>query len=120
MNAPQVINLLRLPASLDDIEWEEHSTHGREGARIHYLLRDEETAQRVALVHCRPGTRARPHIHQAHESILVLEGGFEDNFGRYEKGDLAVFPAGSCHGWTSPHGGLMYVVWGGPVVSVAD
>lgn len=119
MTSPRTVNLLQLPDSLDELEWEDHSSHGRQGARIHYLFRDEARGHRVALVHCRPGTHAKPHRHTGHESILVLEGGFQDDFGRYGKGDLAVFPAGSQHGWSSPQGGLMYVVWGGPVTSLA-
>ena len=76
MTSPRTVNLLQLPDSLDELEWEDHSSHGRQGARIHYLFRDEARGHRVALVHCRPGTHAKPHRHAGHESILVLEGGF--------------------------------------------
>lgn len=123
MNAPieihatKLVNLATLSQNLESLAWVEHSSHGRQGARIHYLYRNEQSGQQVALVHCRPGTQAMPHRHLGHESIFVLEGSFQDDAGRYGKGELVVFPEGSHHGWTSPEGGLMYVVWGGPVTA---
>ncbi|MHB1286690.1 MAG: cupin domain-containing protein [Leptospirales bacterium] len=50
-------------------------------------------ARNTALVHWDPGTHFMPHRHYGGEEILVLEGIFEDEHGRY--------PAGT---WTrSPH-----------------
>lgn len=116
---PQVVRLLTLPDDLDSLEWEEHSSHGRQGARIHLLYQCPEKGQKVALVHCRPGTTAKSHRHEGHESIYVIQGSFQDDFGIYSAGDLVVYPDGSEHGWCSPEGGVMYVVWGAPVHSVS-
>ncbi|WP_432721109.1 cupin domain-containing protein [Jeongeupia wiesaeckerbachi] len=115
MHLPKVVNLNALPDNLESLTWEAYSSHGREGARIHDLHRDADTGQRAALVHLQPGAQAQAHRHEDYESIYVLEGGFQDETGRYAKGDLVVYPAGSHHAWRSAEGGVMYIVWGGPV-----
>lgn len=49
------------------------------------------------LVRMAPGTRIPAHTHRGLECMLVLEGGFSDERGHYEVGDLILLPAGTTH-----------------------
>lgn len=54
-------------------------------------------AQNTALVHWEPGTFFNPHRHHGGEEILVLDGVFEDEHGRYPKGTWMRSPHLSLH-----------------------
>jgi anti-sigma factor ChrR (cupin superfamily) len=68
--------------------------------------------ERVRLVRLAPGTRIPHHEHPGGEEILVLEGAFEDEQGRYGKGTWLRNPPGSGHGMSSPDGCTLYVKTG--------
>lgn len=120
MQFPHSINLDEIIGNPDLIAWDEHVRFGRVGARIHCLYQDAVSGQRVALVHCRPGAHARLHLHNGHETFLVLDGTFHDESGIYAKGDLVVYRPGTKHAWHAPDGALIYAVWGGTVSTPID
>ncbi|MEL6258993.1 MAG: cupin domain-containing protein, partial [Pseudomonadota bacterium] len=72
----------------------------------------ETNAERVALVRWEPGTRFNSHRHWGGEEILVLEGVFEDEHGRYPKGSWLRSPHLSEHTPFSEEGALIYVKTG--------
>ena len=65
--------------------------------------------EHVALVRWAPGTVFRPHVHVGGEEILVLDGTFEDEFGRYPAGSWIRSPAMSRHHPFSREGCTLYV-----------
>lgn len=63
-----------------------------------------------ALVRWAPDTRFNTHIHMGGEEILVLEGVFQDEYGRYEQGSWLRNPRMSKHTpFTAAEGALIYV-----------
>jgi anti-sigma factor ChrR (cupin superfamily) len=70
----------------------------------------EHGSEHVAMVRWAPSTRFRPHRHWGGEEILVLDGVFEDEHGRYPKGTWLRSPHLSEHNpFTGPDGALIYV-----------
>jgi anti-sigma factor ChrR (cupin superfamily) len=57
----------------------------------------EFEAEHTALVRWAPGTQFNPHRHYGGEEIYVLEGVFEDEFGRYRAGTWMRSPHLSVH-----------------------
>ncbi|QEM80237.1 cupin domain-containing protein [Halomonas binhaiensis] len=115
---PTVLNLLGVSQEPDLINWSAHAQLGRNGARIHTLFECAESAQRIALIRCDAGASAAAHLHDGHETFLILDGDFEDENGVYLKGDLVIYPPGSTHAWKSSTGALIYATWGGKVSPV--
>ena len=73
----------------------------------------EHGPENVALVRWAPSTRFRPHHHWGGEEILVVEGVFEDEHGRYPKGTWLRSPHMSEHNpFTGTDGALIYVKTG--------
>lgn len=73
----------------------------------------EHGPESVALVQWAPSTRFRRHRHWGGEEILVLDGVFEDEHGRYPKGSWLRSPHLSEHDpYTGPDGALIYVKTG--------
>jgi len=72
----------------------------------------ERGFEHVALVKWQPGTEFTRHTHPGGEEILVLDGIFEDELGRYPKGTWLRNPPGSEHTPFSTEGGLIYVKTG--------
>jgi anti-sigma factor ChrR (cupin superfamily) len=72
----------------------------------------ERGRERVRLVKLAPGARLEPHQHAGGEEILVLDGGFEDELGRYPKGTWLRNPDGSAHQVRSETGCTIYVKTG--------
>lgn len=66
----------------------------------------------VALVRWQPGTRFPTHRHPGGEEILVLDGVFADEQGRYPKGSWLRNPPESQHSPFSDEGCLIYVKTG--------
>lgn len=66
----------------------------------------------IALVRWEPGTRFSTHRHWGGEEILVLEGVFEDEHGRYPAGSWLRNPHLSQHTPFSTEGCLIYVKTG--------
>lgn len=70
-------------------------------------------SENVALVHWAPNTQFNPHRHWGGEEILVLEGVFEDEHGRYPAGSWLRSPHLSQHTpFTREEGALIYVKTG--------
>lgn len=68
--------------------------------------------EQVALVRWEPGTRFTRHGHPGGEEILVLDGVFEDEHGRYPAGTWIRGPVGSAHAPFSTEGCTIYVKTG--------
>lgn len=117
---PQKVSFSDVPRLLDTVDWQDHSSQGRQGALIHYLYRSQQSGQSVALVRFKSQSSAPTHEHLGHESILVIEGGYEDEFGHHIAGDLVVYQPGSRHSWRSDTGAILYVVWGGATQLATD
>ena len=81
-----------------------------EGARVMPLHRHGR--ERVRLERLAPGTRLERHDHPGGEEILVLDGAFEDEHGRYMKGTWLRNPDGSAHAMLSPEGCMLLVKTG--------
>lgn len=66
---------------MTDVPWQPGLIDGLSVMPLH-----EFGTERVALVKWAPGTRFNSHTHFGGEEILVLDGVFEDEHGRYPKG----------------------------------
>jgi anti-sigma factor ChrR (cupin superfamily) len=69
-------------------------------------------SEQIALVRWRPGARFPGHAHPGGEEIFVLDGVFEDEFGRYPEGTWLRNPTGSQHTPFSEQGCTIYVKTG--------
>jgi putative transcriptional regulator len=67
------------------------------GAWYAELARDPWTGSVLLLGYLAPGRWLPAHLHLAQEDVLVLAGGFDDQQGRHEAGEYAIYPAGSAH-----------------------
>ncbi|WP_416140805.1 cupin domain-containing protein [Halomonas sp. HK25] len=66
--------------------------------------------EQVALVRWAPNTRFASHVHRGGEEILVLEGSFHDDHGRYPAGSWLRSPHQSRHApFTGEEGALLFV-----------
>jgi anti-sigma factor ChrR (cupin superfamily) len=84
-----------------------------EGLRVRPLYSQEGHPENVALVRWAPGTHFQGHTHWGGEEILVLEGEFCDEHGRYPEGTWIRSPHMSRHTPFSETGCLIYVRVGG-------
>ena len=67
------------------------------GARLATLLRDPLSGSALYAVHM-PARRIFPeHLHQGPEDVLVLAGGYADEFGDFEAGAFASYAPGTRH-----------------------
>ena len=76
--------------------------------------------QHTALVRWAPGTRFNPHRHYGGEEIYVLEGVFEDEFGRYAAGTWIRSPHLSAHCPFSNEGCTIFVKTGHLPLATTD
>jgi anti-sigma factor ChrR (cupin superfamily) len=83
------------------------------GLSVRPLYTDPQHPEQVALVRWQPGTRFQRHTHWGGEEILVLEGEFCDEHGRYGPGSWIRSPHRSVHEPWSDDGCLIYVRVGG-------
>jgi putative transcriptional regulator len=67
------------------------------GAWYAELARDPGTGSVLLLGYLAPGRWLPAHRHLAEEDVLVLAGGFDDQQGRHEAGEYAIYPVGSEH-----------------------
>ena len=84
-----------------------------EGLRVRPLYAQGGYPENVALVRWAPGTHFQRHTHWGGEEILVLEGEFADEHGRYPEGTWIRSPHLSQHTPFSETGCLIYVRVGG-------
>ncbi|SIO96889.1 cupin domain-containing protein [Vibrio spartinae] len=117
---PQILNLFDVEKLRKEINWEKHETLNRSGSKIYDIYVNNEKEQRISLVYCAPGSSAKNHLHTGNETFLILDGEFEDDNGKYKKGDLVCYTEDSEHSWQSPKGALIYAVWGGNVISQVE
>jgi putative transcriptional regulator len=67
------------------------------GARMALLLRDRFTGSQLFVGHM-PARRAFPrHLHLGPEDVLVLAGGYEDQYGTFEAGHYGAYAPGTEH-----------------------
>lgn len=67
------------------------------GVRIHFYASDRASGRVVALIAMDPGCGYPRHLHRDTEDILVLQGGYADEFGSYTRGTSAHYGRGTCH-----------------------
>lgn len=85
---------------------------GGAGSGMKLLALHRFGAERVALAALAPGALAGPQILAGGAEILVLDGLFEDEFGRYPTGAWLRLPDGFRHTPFSSQGCLLYVKTG--------
>ena len=73
------------------------------------LYDDDAYPEAICLFRLAPGCEVAEHPHPGGEELFVLEGGLEDQCGRYEEGCWSRSPAGSHHWAKSESGCLLYV-----------
>ena len=56
-----------------------------------------EAPDATVLIRMLPGSSYPPHRHVGVEEVLVLAGGYRDEWGRYAAGTWLAYPAGSVH-----------------------
>ncbi|MEJ2688310.1 MAG: cupin domain-containing protein, partial [Gammaproteobacteria bacterium] len=76
--------------------------------------------ENMALVKWEPGAELQRHAHLGGEEVLVLEGAFEDEYGRYPKGTWIRMPPASEHRPFSREGCVLYMRVGGLAEAEAD
>ena len=82
---------------------------GGPGREVLPLYGEDGYPESIRLVRLAPGTEVPEHDHPGGEEVFVIEGGIEDEDGRYGAGDWLRSPPGSRHRVRSEQGCLMYV-----------
>jgi len=90
-----------------DAPWQPGMVDGLSVMPLH-----EFGTESVALVKWAPGCRFTRHVHMGGEEILVLDGVFEDEHGRYPRGTWIRSPHGSAHTPFSTEGCTIWVKTG--------
>jgi len=80
---------------LDTIPWQ--STR-YPGIAVHFYQSDKRTKRVLALIRMDPGCGYPAHQHRDAEEVLVVRGGYEDQLGTYEQGQVVRYEAGTEHG----------------------
>jgi len=80
---------------LDSIPWQ--STR-YPGIAVHFYTSDRRTKRVLALIRMAPGCGYPPHRHIKDEEVLVLQGGYEDELGTYQQGQIVKYAPGTEHG----------------------
>jgi anti-sigma factor ChrR (cupin superfamily) len=88
-----------------------HDT-GTPGSKQLMLFETDAPGETISLYRMAPGCEVADHPHPGGEEIFVLEGGLEDQYGRYEAGCWGRSPAGSHHWAKSESGCLVYAKLG--------
>jgi anti-sigma factor ChrR (cupin superfamily) len=68
------------------------------GIRVHFYASDRGSGRVLALIRMAPGCGYPRHRHIDDEEVLVVQGGYEDELGRYTRGAFVRYPPGSTHG----------------------
>lgn len=76
------------------------------------LYESEDHAEEISLYRMAPGCEVPEHAHPGGEELFVIEGGLEDQYGRYREGCWGRSPAGSHHWAKSQSGCLVYAKLG--------
>lgn len=86
---------------LDQVPWQATRWPG---VSIHFLDSDRVRGYAAVLIRMQPGSRYPRHRHSGSEEVLVLEGTYEDEAGRYEAGRFVRYAAGTSHHPRCPEG----------------
>ncbi len=78
-----------------DVNWTPTAMPGVERQMLERI--GEEIARATSIVRYAPGSSFHSHTHGGGEEILVLEGGFSDQYGEYSPGAYLRNPIGSSH-----------------------
>ena len=76
------------------------------------LYESDHDAEQISLYRMAPDCEIPEHTHPDGEELFVLEGGLEDQNGRYKKGCWGRNPVGSHHWAKSESGCLVYAKLG--------
>ncbi len=68
------------------------------GVAIWFYAADRGTGRTLALIRMDPGCGYPRHKHRGEERLLVLQGGYRDEFGEHRAGGFAVYENGTEHG----------------------
>lgn len=79
---------------LDTIPWRETRYAG---TSVFFYVSDERTGRVVALIRMLAGCGYPRHRHTGAEQVLVLRGGYRDEFGEHTAGRFVTYAAGSSH-----------------------
>lgn len=79
---------------LDTIPWR---TTRYPGVAVHFYASNERTKRVLALIRMDAGCGYPRHRHQSTEEVLVLSGGYQDELGSYNKGQLVRYEPGTEH-----------------------
>ncbi len=88
------------PSALAEIPFEREPRWrwlGAPGARGTVLWRDPQTGSYLLLGRMRPEHHFPRHRHPGWEELLVLSGGYEDQYGHFDAGEYVAYPPGSEH-----------------------
>ena len=80
---------------LDAIPWQRTS---HPGISVHFYRSDERSRRVLALICMQPGCGYPRHRHRGPEDVLVLQGGYRDEFGSHGAGARVHYEAGTEHG----------------------
>lgn len=67
------------------------------GVAVHFYASDEHSGRVLALIRMDPGCGYPRHRHRGSEDVLVLQGGYRDERGRYGAGEFVRHEDGSSH-----------------------
>lgn len=104
-------NRLQQVVNSNAMEWLPDSLPG---TWVKPLYRQQGYPETMALVKWEPGVELERHVHAGVEEVLVLDGGFEDEYGRYDKGTWVRMPHLSTHRPFTSAGCVLYRRIGGP------
>lgn len=79
---------------LDSIPWQPTSYAG---ISVHFYASDRDSKRVLALIRMEPGCGYPAHKHTSDEELIVVQGGYEDELGRYVKGQLVRYAPGTEH-----------------------
>jgi anti-sigma factor ChrR (cupin superfamily) len=107
----QFLGAGRSPVQVDTLSapWRESGVAGLAQSILH---ENETSGEQISLYRMSPGCEVPEHTHPGGEELLVLEGGLEDQYGRYEQGCWGRNPVGSHHWAKSESGCLIYAKLG--------
>ena len=68
-----------------------------QGIDVHFYASDADSGRVVALIRMAPGRGYPRHRHRGTEEVLVLQGGYRDEFGEHTAGQFMSYDKGTAH-----------------------
>ena len=81
----------------DGVTWRRTNQPGVAWLPLHFEPGAGPESPATVLIRMDPGTGYPAHEHLGVEDVLVLQGGYVDEFGEHRKGEYVRYPAGSRH-----------------------